>query len=271
MLLAHGGGQTRHAWSKVQARLAQEGWQVCAVDLRGHGASAWPDSGDYSLEAFGRDLRTVAGSLPGTPALVGASLGGLAGLAVEILVAPRTFSSLTLVDVVTRMEPAGIARIRTFMLENLESGFGSLEEAAGAVARYLPQRKVPDSLDGLSKNLRLDPDGRYRWHWDPRFMRRDAGASDGAEKVASALDARLEELRVPVHLIRGRMSDVVSAAAAEAFRVATPNCIVTDVAGAGHMVSGDRNDAFSDAILSFLAGNRDPAGAGTGQESPPAE
>ena len=45
-----------------------------------------------------------------------------------------------------------------------------LEEAADAIAAYLPHRPRPKSLEGLRKNLRLGTDGRYRWHYDPAFV-----------------------------------------------------------------------------------------------------
>ena len=61
-------------------------------------------------------------------------------------------------------------RIVGFMSSNALTGFASSEEAADAVAAYLPHRPRPKDLSGLAKNLRLGEDGRYRWHWDPRFL-----------------------------------------------------------------------------------------------------
>ena len=48
-------------------------------------------------------------------------------------------------------------------------GFATLEEVADAIADYQPHRPRPRHLDGLAKNVRLGDDGRYHWHWDPRF------------------------------------------------------------------------------------------------------
>ena len=67
------------------------------------------------------------------------------------------------VDVVPRYEKDGSARIRDFMASGL-NGFESLDEAADAVAAYLPYRSKPRSPEGLKKNLRLR-DGRWYWHW----------------------------------------------------------------------------------------------------------
>lgn len=253
VILAHGGGQTRHAWTATADTLAASGWRAISLDLRGHGDSAWSRTGDYRIEAFAEDLRCVTAQIGGRPAIVGASLGGLAGLFVEASLAPRTFSSLTLVDITPRMDPAGVAKIMGFMGKHIERGFASLEEAAEAISHYLPYRPPRSVNSGLRKNLRLHSDGRYRWHWDPRFVtsvmeRRAQGGED-------TFDLSLDRLALPVHLVRGGMSELVSPEAAAEFVNSVPGATYTDVAGAGHMVVGDKNDAFAAAVIHFLKKN----------------
>jgi pimeloyl-ACP methyl ester carboxylesterase len=53
-------------------------------------------------------------------------------------------------------------------------------------------------------------------------------------------------------LVRGRQSDLLSEQGAQDFLDLVPHARYTDVGGAGHMVAGDRNDAFNDAVVSFL-------------------
>ncbi len=249
VMLAHGGGQTRHSWASTATRLAERGWKTVSLDLRGHGESDWAPDGDYQHTRFAEDLVAVADAMPDTPALIGASLGGLAGLTVETVIAPGTFRSLTLVDIVPRSDPAGVSKIMGFMGANLESGFDNLEQAADSIAAYLPHRPRPKDLSGLSKNLRQGDDGRYRWHWDPRFVT-GMGARRG--DPAAAIEPRYQDMDLPVHLIRGRMSELVSREAAEAFVATLRHGSFTDVADAGHMVAGDKNDAFLEAVLAFL-------------------
>jgi pimeloyl-ACP methyl ester carboxylesterase len=57
---------------------------------------------------------------------------------------------------------------------------------------------------------------------------------------------------VPALLVRGRMSDLLSEEGAQEFLRLVPHARMVDVSGAGHMVAGDRNDAFNDAVVSFL-------------------
>jgi len=248
VLLLPGGGQTRHAWGTTARTLALHGWHAIAVDPRGHGESDWAPDGDYAIDAFVADLKLVLAALARRPVLVGASLGGITALLAEGESADGVAAALVLVDIATRIEVNGVEKIRAFMTAHPE-GFTSLEEAAEAVARFLPHRPRPRELSGLAKNLRQHPDGRFRWHWDPQFLNgrppRDVARSTRLVDAARAL-------RVPTLLVRGKLSDVLSEEGAHEFLALVPHARYVDVSGAGHMVAGDRNDAFKDAVVSFL-------------------
>jgi len=249
VLLLHGGGQTRHSWSGTARSLAREGWLALSLDLRGHGQSDWSPTGAYDLEDFVRDLAQVARGLPRRPVVVGASLGGMAALCAEGESQSGLLAAVVLVDVTPRLEPRGVMRIVSFMTDRPE-GFASLEEAADAVAAYRQHRARPSDLAGLEKNLRRGDDGRWRWHWDPKFLSRDRhiGNTLTPERLLDAARG----LRVPTLLVRGKLSDVVSLEGAAEFREAVPHARFADVSGAGHMVAGDRNDLFTDAVIGFL-------------------
>jgi non-heme chloroperoxidase len=100
----------------------------------------------------------------------------------------------------------------------------------------------------LRKNLRLGDDGRWRWHWDPRFMSEARGVGMGGERLEAAARA----LTVPTLLIRGGRSEIVSEAGARAFLDMAPHAEFVDVSGADHMVAGDANDVFNAAVLDFI-------------------
>lgn len=250
ILLAHGGGQTRHAWGNTMKALCDRGYRAIALDLRGHGDSDWSEHGRYELDAFADDLITVARCLGQPPAVVGASLGGLAALIAEGEKAAGTFSCLTLVDVTPRMEMAGINRIVGFMTAHVQKGFKSIDEAADVIAAYLPNRERRRNLSGLAKNLRLGSDGRYRWHWDPRFITNVQPPEQ--ERRFDRLENAARRVGCPVHLVRGGMSDLVSEEVTKAFLELVPHASYSNVVDAGHMVVGDQNDHFSQAVLGFL-------------------
>lgn len=247
VLLLHGGGQTRHAWGGTARALAGRGWYAVALDLRGHGESEWAPDGDYMIDSFVADTRSVLSHFKQPPVLVGASLGGITSLVLEGEARPSISAGLVLVDVTPRVEQQGVDRIRAFMMGKPE-GFVNLEEAADAVASYIPHRPRPKDLSGLEKNLRKGPDGRYRWHWDPQLMNPARMRRDPERLFAAA-----RALRVPTFLVRGRLSDIVSEETAAEFMAAVPHARYADVSEAGHMVAGDRNDIFSQAVIDFLS------------------
>lgn len=256
VVLAHGGGQTRAAWARTANILAKAGHRAIAIDMRGHGESEWSPSGAYEFHDFAGDLLAICEQLPEKPALVGASLGGLAGLIAEGELRPGSLTSLTLVDITPQMEASGVARIREFMQAHLADGFGSPSEAADAIAAYLPHRERRDGSNTLSRYLRKCDDGRLRWHWDPRFI--ESVTTDDTGQTAERLADAVRRLSLPVHLIRGGSSNLVSESAAQRFMQLAPHTVYTDVAGAGHMVVGDRNDAFTEAVVAFLRGPSEP-------------
>ena len=251
IILMHGGGQTRHSWRRAVRELAARGYDVINLDSRGHGDSQWaPTPQQYGLDQMADDLMQVVNGLPSPPVLVGASMGGLTALhAIGRHPQRRVAVALVLVDVVPRVEIAGARRVLDFMNAHPD-GFASIEEAAAAVAAYNPHRPRPPSSEGLMKNLRRDEAGRLRWHWDPQFASEviTEGLVDADEMLAGC-----RHFKEPALLVRGMHSDILSDAGIDELRGALPQLQVADVSGAGHMIAGDRNDAFNAAVLEFLA------------------
>jgi peroxiredoxin len=255
VVFLHGGGQTRRSWGKAAAAVAHRGWQAVTVDLRGHGESDWSSAGDYRVVSFAADVAEVLGELPPQPVLVGASLGGFTSMLLAGEISPGIASAVVLVDIVPNMDQSGANRIHAFMADRVESGFSSLDEVADAIAEYNPHRPRPTELEGLTTNLRRRGD-RWYWHWDPQFISGTAAFPPfevtDPDRMHAAVDAILHS-GVPMLLIRGQMSDLVSQERADEFLARFPQVEFTDVRGAGHMVAGDRNDIFADAVLDFLA------------------
>ncbi|HEY3520463.1 MAG TPA: alpha/beta fold hydrolase, partial [Rhodanobacteraceae bacterium] len=96
LLFVHGFGQTRHAWGRCAETLADSGFRAVTFDLRGHGDSARAAGGHYELQSFLDDLLRVSRSLCEAPVLIGASMGGLLGLALAGEVMPPPFRALVL-------------------------------------------------------------------------------------------------------------------------------------------------------------------------------
>ncbi|MCC7462773.1 MAG: alpha/beta hydrolase [Gammaproteobacteria bacterium] len=249
VVLLHGGGQTRHSWSAALRALVQRGYHVLNLDARGHGDSDWSRAGCYEIADLAADLRAVIATLPAPPALVGASLGAATALELIGHSSEPLARCLVLVDLVPEAEPEGVRRIHAFMSAHPQ-GFATLEEAADAVASYYPHRPRPRDPGGLRKNLRRRTDGRWYWHWDPAFL--EHMGRDTPERFSARLAAAARGVRIPTLLVRGMQSDIVSDSGVAALRAVLPQVEVAEVAGAGHMVAGDRNDAFNAAVIGFL-------------------
>lgn len=252
IILLHGGGQTHHSWGDTARKLAEQGWYAISYDARGHGASDWSANGGYLVDSLVADLKAIVQQVGGKPALIGASMGGLTSLVLDGESNESLVSAVVLVDIAPKAEQKGIERIFAFMSSHLESGFGSLEEAAEAVAAYLPQRSKNYDHSRLEKNLRFR-DGRYYWHWDPKMLKVWRNATPD-QQIAheERLFAAAQNLKAPALIVRGGISDVVSDRVMAEFLDAVPHVRSMTVSGAGHMVAGDSNHAFTNAVIDFL-------------------
>ncbi|MFN3714756.1 MAG: alpha/beta fold hydrolase [Alcanivoracaceae bacterium] len=250
VIFLHGGGQTRHAWQASADALGAAGWHAISVDMRGHGDSDWP--GEYRVQHFASDVMELAQAQRSPPVLVGASLGGLSSLLANAGDDGEVSRALVLVDIAPRLRAEGVDRILDFMASHRD-GFASLDAAAAAVSAYQPQRAQRNNPDGLRKNLRLHDNGRWYWHWDPVMLE---AFQQGREENDVHDDERFydaaRKLTQQVLLVRGSQSDVIDEAITQEFRQRIPGSKVVDVTGAGHMVAGDRNDLFLDAVREFL-------------------
>jgi pimeloyl-ACP methyl ester carboxylesterase len=249
VVLLPGGGQTRYSWRRSAELFARSGYYVLSFDLRGHGESGWAANGDYSIDAFADDVVCISRQAPAGAVLVGASIGGIAALVAAGESREPLARGLILIDVVPRMSDEGLDRIRAFMSAGA-GGFASPEEAAALIRAYLPHRP-PRSALALRSSLRAGHGGRLYWHWDPAFhagskQRAEAGMLRRMERATSGVD-------VPVMLVCGERSEVVDEQAIAHLLQLLPRAKSVRVAGAGHMVAGDRNDSFAAAVLNFLA------------------
>jgi pimeloyl-ACP methyl ester carboxylesterase len=254
LVFAHGFGQTRHAWNGAARTLAEQGFDATTFDARGHGESEHVPRGEYHMEQFVADLLVVSAEAVSPdgrpPVLVGASMGGLLGLmaAGEADPARPPFSALILVDITPRWETAGVERILGFMRAHPD-GFASYEEAASAIEAYLPHRRERKSEAQLKPLLRQDEQGRLRWHWDPALL---DGLVQESERYQPRLFAAAARVEVPVLLLSGSRSDVVSSQTVDEFLRLVPHARHVSLADATHMVAGDANDAFTREISQFM-------------------
>lgn len=250
VLLLHGGGQTRGSWKAALHAIASAGFRVYSLDARGHGESGWAPDGDYSPLRMVDDLQSVIDQV-GPAVVVGASMGGIVGMLTASQQNTPAIRGLVMVDVAVKLNAAGVERIQAFMRANPD-GFASLDEAAEAISRFNNRRERSSDLSGLVRNLRQIGD-RFFWHWDPAMLDHwnRHRAMDGLDEAATRVTA-------PTLLVHAAFSDVIGADEVKHFLSLVRHAAYAKVDNAGHMVAGDRNDAFNKVIIDFLIKHFDP-------------
>lgn len=241
LVLLHGGAQNAHTWDTVALALR---CPLIAVDLPGHGRSSWRADRDYwparNAEAVAVAISALA---PRARAVVGMSLGGLT--AIRLAAAhPDLVRRLVVVDVTPGVTAEKSAPIAAFV-QGPES-FGSFDELLERTIRFNPSRTVSSLRRGLLHNARPLPDGRWAWRYD-RFR------PPGGQLDYAGLWADLAAVTVPVMLVCGAKSGVVSDEDRAEFRRRQPAARLEMVDGAGHSIQGDRPVELAALIEDFVS------------------
>ena len=137
------------------------------------------------------------------------------------------------------------------MLEHSKTGFSSLSEVSDILSKYNPHRERSSDLEGLKKNLRKRGD-KWFWHWDPMFISSERGKENPDMRNPDLLNELCSNISIPMLLVRGKLSDLVTEVQVSEFLERYPNASFADVTGAGHMVVGDKNDVFANEVIEFL-------------------
>ena len=199
---------------------------------------------------YKKDIVSILKEIKKPAAFIGASLGGMTSLSIAGDPELRENCwALVMVDIGLYPNLEGSQEIVEFMHSGSE-GFASIEEAAESVANYLPHRKRPRDNRGLEKNLRLKDDGRYYWHWDPRFL--DSRPKDIPEDYKEKQKSFAKVVETPTLLIKGAMSNILTQNEVDDFLEVITHSEFVEIKDAAHMVAGDRNDIFAAAAIDFL-------------------
>jgi non-heme chloroperoxidase len=258
VICLHGGGQTAYMFEPLGAALAGR-FHVLAWDFPDHGDS--DPLYDLLAAEAPLDRHALAADAPALcqefgisrAVFVGGSMGGIVAATIAARY-PDLAGGIVLLDVGHRMEMAGVQRITAFLSEH--ESFADLDEAAAAIATYLPNRPV--NTGRLTRNLRQRPDGRWVWKHNlgQRIRARQAIADvdfeDGAARVVAGLEDDLRKLHRPALVLRGSGSDVLSEAGADELMAVLPDARYARISGAGHLAAGDNPESFVNHVSRFL-------------------
>jgi pimeloyl-ACP methyl ester carboxylesterase len=244
VIFLHGGGQNAHTWDTVIVGLGQP---ALAVDLPGHGHSAWREDGNYSPQHNAAALAPVVSELaPDADLVVGMSLGGLTAIGLAAI-APQLVRELVLVDVT----PAAMQRHSEMTKEQLgtvalvqgEREFPTFAAMLELTTAAAPHRDPKSLRRGVFHNSHRLDNGRWTWRYDtireiPDF-----------ESLWGDVDA----LSAPITLVRGGTSGFVSDEdAAELEQRAQAFRGVHIVENSGHSVQSDQPRALIDILRGVL-------------------
>ena len=240
----HGGGQNAHTWDTVILGL---GVPALAIDLPGHGRSAWREDGDYgprlAAEKLIPVLRTHA---PNAQLVVGMSLGGLTALRIAAT-EPALVPELVLVDVTPsapeRHEQMTKAQMGTVALVQGDRTFDSFQAMLDVTVAAAPHRDRKSLRRGVFHNSKKLDDGGWTWRYDS--FRKGDGFSNLWDDVPA--------ITMPTTLIRGANSHFVNDEDADAFANGAPGFQRTHVvADAGHSVQGDQPARLVELLKGIL-------------------
>ncbi|MGV0606213.1 alpha/beta fold hydrolase [Mycolicibacterium sp. XJ1904] len=245
VVFLHGGGQNAHTWDTVIVGLGEP---ALAIDLPGHGRSAWREDGDYGPKNNAVAIEPVVRSLASDADLVvGMSLGGLTALRLAVA-APDLVRSLVLVDVTpsaperhTQMTEAQKGTVALVQGDRIFPSFEAMLEKTVAAA---PHRDRESLRRGVFHNARRLDDGTWTWRYDE--MRKGEGFEGLWDDVP--------RLEVATTLVRGANSFFVNDDDAAEFARRAPGFKdVQIVEDSGHSVQSDQPGKLIQILRAVLA------------------
>ncbi|MEM7255440.1 MAG: alpha/beta hydrolase [Pseudomonadota bacterium] len=249
LLLLHGGHQSAHSWDLVSLHLADR-YHVFAPDQRGHGDSEWSRECAYSNEDMAEDARSFIDALGlQQPLVMGHSMGGRNTLLLALKYQPLC-RGLVVVDVGPEISGEGRRAISSFVSANEE--FENLDKFVENVRRYDPYRSLEHIQRTVKYNLFERADGKYISKCD-RAPRRLGLAGRTVDNERLSLES-VRDLTLPILLVRGESSNVLTPEAAARFVAALPHGELRTVPSCGHNVHSQNTLGFLDAINPFLDG-----------------
>lgn len=236
--LLHGAGLHAHAWDSVC--LAMD-LPAIAIDLPGHGHSAWRSDADYTAPTIARPVAAALSTYPRITTLVGHSLGALAAIELcEML--PTTVDRLVLVDVTPgfRQREHNTQQVNAFM-----HGPDTYDTRDAIIQRALDHglgRTADDLRRGVHLNTRVRADGRIEFRHHLAQLDPDAHRGHDPELLWPILSAWHGDVTL-VRASHGILDDHH----VDEFRSHMPGSRVVEVAGS-HNIHRDSPVELADII-----------------------
>lgn len=246
-------GLTRTLADFDDALPALAGCRVIRMDYRGRGDSAWTGAATYTVPQEAADALALLDHLNVTQtAVLGTSRGGLIGMFLAATAKPRLLG-LCLNDIGPDINRPGLERIKDYV------GRRPAAKTLAEVAAKLPATSpgfdgvAPAQWAAMAARLYRETDRGLELCYDPALRESFLAAFSGRPPDLWPLWAATEGL--PVALIRGANSDLLTPATVARMQAMRPDLIFADVPGRAHVPFLDEPEAV-DALRRWLAAMR---------------
>jgi esterase len=245
LLLLHGIARVAHAFDHLAPHFSRN-YHVIAVDMRGHGDSAWDPKGDYMVEDYTRDIEALVAKLGlRNIAVWGNSTGGrvaqvLAGIR------PDLYSAVIVEDVGPERPPA-ISSRRANRMGTEEKGWAAADDLFAQLKNDYPRTPDPLLRSLVRHGARIGADGRIVWKRDPAILK---------GFVPTELWGTVRRIKSPIIYILGGASTIVPAETQLQLKQALPQAEIVTMPGLGHYPSDEKPAEFIAIVERFLADTR---------------
>ena len=251
VLCLHGLTRNARDFEDVAERLAGQ-WRVIVPSFRGRGLSQHdPNPKQYSPPVYVADILQLLDELGIAEAVfIGTSLGGLVTMGVA-MVAPQRIAGALLNDVGPELDEAGLDRIGTYV--GRQQTFRDWDEAASAIAErnraVCPRYGDEDWKRFVRRICRQTPEG-VGFDYDMRIA--DNFKLARSSPAGGAWPAFRRLRGVPLLIVRGALSDLLSVGLAERMLAEHPDAELVTVPEIGHAPSLSEPEA--EAAIDRLLG-----------------
>jgi pimeloyl-ACP methyl ester carboxylesterase len=242
MVLVHGIGRVAHTFDHLVPAFRSE-YHVLAIDMRGHGDSAWDPGANYLVEDHVKDFEAFVGAL-GLKRLTlwGNSTGGRV-VQVYAGLHPDNVRALIVEDVGPE-RPKNISDNFARSVQRDAAGWASMDDLVAQLTREnqgIPEAQLRVYARYASKR---DANGRLVWKRDPQLAK---------GFVETELWQYVRRITSPALYVLGGRSTIVPPETQEELRNTIPGVRITTMAGLGHYPSQEQPAAFERIVKEFLA------------------
>ena len=241
LILLHGIARHAHTFDHLASNLARD-YHVIALDMRGHGDSAWSPEGAYLVEDYVKDLEGLVAQLGLRKlTLLGNSTGGrvvqvFAGLHPDLV-------ERLIVEDVGPERPQDIADSFARRVQQEANGWASEDELVAQLV--MQNRRTPEPLLRTYAHFGLKPqaNGRLVWKRDPNLVK---------GFVSTELWAQVSKITSPTLYVIGGGSRIVPAETQQRLKQTLRDCEIVTMPGLGHYPNEEDTPGFLVILNKFL-------------------